>query len=165
MNTPELLLALLGNQRDLLLHLLELTREERACLLYNRLERLEQIVEEQSQVLLEQTGLSRRITRALERLRHARQENAATVSLTGILDLLSEAEAGEVRILSQELSGLASEIQREGRVNWHLAQQAIHYVEYTLRLIGRAKDGPRPYASSPGGEPRHPIQLLVDSCA
>jgi len=164
MNTAKLLLALLGNQRDLLLQLLEITREERACLLSNRLERLEEIVEEQARNLHEQAGLSRRIVRTLERLSHAR-EGADPISLTGIFDALTAAEARDARAFYQELSALAADIQREGRVNWHLAQQAIHYVEYTLKLIGRAKDGPRTYSPVQHGESRRPIQLLVDSCA
>ena len=163
MNTAERLLVLLGTQRELLMRLLELTREERACLLHSRLEQLATIVEEQSAALQEQADLSRRITQCLERSCPGSPRGAVT--LTALLASLTEPEARRVRAYADEVAALSANIQREGRVNWHLAQQAMRYVDYTLQLIGRAKVGPLPYTALPHAGARPSVQMLVDSCA
>ncbi|MHB9024212.1 MAG: flagellar protein FlgN [Armatimonadota bacterium] len=158
------LFTLLESQQQVLTRLLELTREERGCLLDGRLDRLTEIVREQAAQLTEQGRLSTQITTSLERLAAARQFSGR-ISLARFTECLDEPHAGRMRRHYRALTAAADELQRESRVNWYLAQQAMRYVDFTLQCIGHAKDGPLPYMSPLHTKQRRAVQLLMDSCA
>lgn len=163
MTALEHLLSLLGNQREVCQRLLELVREERSCLLNSRLDCLEAIVEEQSALLAKQGAGSTLISRDLERLADELCIEGR-ISLARLIEHLPASPAEQARAYYRDLTTLADDIQREGRVNWHLAQQALSYVDFTLRMVGRAKAGPQPYAVS-ASQDRTAVRLLMDNCA
>jgi flagellar biosynthesis/type III secretory pathway chaperone len=164
MSEIDRLVALLENQQQALTRLLELAREERCCLLEGHLDRLTEIVQEQTALLADHGRLSAHITTTLERMAAAAQL-AGRVSLANIIPCVDEARAGKVRLYYRALTSAADELQRESRVNWYLAQQALKYVDFTLKFIGQAKDGPLPYAPPVHTAQRRSMQFLMDSCA
>lgn len=165
MSALESLLALLARQHALFSRLQALVQEERACLLNSELDRLEGIVQEQSALLTEQSLLSSRVLSTLEGVKTALRLDGR-LSLARLAEYLDDpAQAATVRNYHRELAGMADEIQREGQVNWHLAQQALKYVDFTLKMIGRSKEGPLPYTPTAQDGPQKPVQLVMDSCA
>ncbi|HEY3418643.1 MAG TPA: flagellar protein FlgN [Armatimonadota bacterium] len=164
MSEIDRLVPLLASQQQALTRLLELAREERSCLLEGHLDRLTEIVQEQTTLLTDHGRLSKQITSSLERIAAARQLSGR-VSLARIIPCVDDKRASQVRLYYRALTSAADELQRESRVNWYLAQQALKYVDFTLKFIGQAKDGPLPYAPpQQSGQPRA-VQLLMDSCA
>lgn len=164
MTTPEHLLSLLRAQRDLLLRLQTLAREERTCLLHNQISRLEAISEEQIRLLDEQNTFSRRLSRYLDRLGRA-YAAPQPVTLQSLIAYIPMPLAGDIHTIFEELTALTVNLQRESRINWHLAQQGLHYLDYTMRLIGRATEGPLPYSPAPRGRTRPALHARVDSSA
>jgi hypothetical protein len=164
MSAIERLEALLESQREGLSRLLDLCHAERQCLLQGHLQQLEPITREQAELLARQSVLSMHVYTALEQTARALDlpEHAA---LQDVAARLEAPHGPRVQQLSRALMELAATLQQEGRVNWHLAQQALRYVDFTLKVIGKAKDGPRPYALPSQSVPATAAQLLVDSCA
>jgi len=164
MSAMDHLLGLLASQQDVLSRLQELCREERACLLNSQLDRLDDITQEQRTLLTSQAHLSTRIIQTLDRA-------GIELGLTGRMSLARVAENAQgpvterVREFYSDISAMADELQREGRVNWYLAQQALKYVDFTLKLVGRAKEGPLPYTPHAQAGSMRSTQLLMDSCA
>lgn len=158
------LLSLLASQRDVLSRLLEHVRDERQCLLNNRIDQLDLIISNQAALLAQQHQLSTRITRTLTRI-GAEMQLDGRMSLARIAEHLPSPAAEQARAYYRTLTNLAEELQREGRVNWHLAQQALNYVDFTLRLIGQVKSGPLPYVPPTQRDGCTPMQLMLDSCA
>jgi len=164
MKSIEHLLSLLGSQRDILTRLLELVREERSCLLHNQTQRLEQVIDEQVALLSQQRSSSMEIGKELEQFAielHVKRE----LSLSQLLEQLPPAQSRRLRIPYTELTTLSTELQREGRITWRMAQQAMNYIEFALKLIGRAKIGPAPYASPLKANTRTALQVMIDNCA
>lgn len=157
------LMSLLGTQREVLQRLLDLVREERACLLSSKLERLEAIIEEQTTLLAQQGACATRIVRTLDTLTNQLQVTGRA-SLANIAPHLPSPAAEQAGRYYRELTALADDLQQEGRVNWHLAQQALTYVDFTLKLIGRAKSGPLPYTPDMQ-HAKVALRLLVDNHA
>jgi len=164
MNSIDHLLSLLGGQRDILTRLLELVREERSCLLHNQTERLETVIDEQVALLAEQQASSGNITREIENLSASLHIDGAR-SLTRVIEHLPLPQARQLRTAHRELSALSTELQREGRITWRMAQQAMNYIEFALKLIGRAKIGAVPYTSPTRAGAKMPLQVMIDNCA
>jgi flagellar biosynthesis/type III secretory pathway chaperone len=163
MGANEILINLLDHQRGVLARLRELIDEERTCILDSKIERLQEIVEEQKLVLAEQARLSAQIMRLLDRIGN-QVHSEETFSLSMVIQYLPEPLASTVSDYQRELSAALIEIQREGRINWYLAQQALKYVDFTLRLISN-NSTPQTYQARPQSEPRRSARLLMDSCA
>lgn len=164
MKSIEHLLSLLGSQRDILTRLLELVREERSCLLHNQTQRLEEVIDEQVALLSQQRSSSMEIGKELEQFAvelHVNRE----LSLSQLLEQLPPAQSRRLRIPYTELTTLSTELQREGRITWRMAQQAMNYIEFALKLIGRAKIGPTPYSSPLKASARTSLQVMIDNCA
>ncbi len=164
MGATEHLLVLLANQREVLTRLQELGRTERESLLNSQLDQLEGIVQEQGRLLSSQARLSSRIAQLLARLSQELQLTG-TPTLSNIAESLTGPDAQTIRSYCRELNAMAEDVQREGRVNWYLSQHALKYVDFTIKLIGRSKDGPMPYL--PTAQPRaaRPMQFLLDNQA
>ena len=159
------LLDLLEQQQEILARLRALIHQERESLLDGNLGQVEEVTNVQSHLLAQQAKLSARIAALLRQL-GGQLHLDGHISLAKIVDFLSDEQAHRVRAYYQEISSLAEDVQREGRLNWHLSQQALKYVEFTLRTIGRAKESPAPsYAPAARAGHERPIQLLMDSCA
>ncbi len=158
------LLGLLEAQQTLLTRLLGLTREERDCLLDSRLDRLEAIVAEQTELLTAQRTLSTRIAAQLARLA-ADQGLEGRITLARVAETLPEPAAAHVTTYYRTITTLTETVQREGRTNWHLSQQALKYVDFTLKLIGRAGEGARLYSPTAQAAPRPAVQLWLDRSA
>jgi flagellar biosynthesis/type III secretory pathway chaperone len=163
MEAIDRLLPLLGNQREVLLRLLELVHEERTYLLNSQLDHLETAVEAQGNLLAKEAALSTQITRVLDRL-GKELHISGRASLARIIEHLTGSVADELRDYYRSLTQLADQLQREGRINWHLAQQALKYVDFTLKLIGDAKHQPVSYGPSAHRARGKSTQLLMDSC-
>ncbi len=163
MGASEILVNLLEHQRGVLSRLRELIDEERTCILDSKIERLQEIVEEQKLVLAEQSRLSAQITKLLDKIGNQVQSNEL-FSLSMVIQYLPEPIATTVENYQRELSSALIDIQREGRINWYLAQQALKYVDFTLRLISN-NGSPQTYQQRPNSEPRRSARLLMDSCA
>lgn len=163
MSAIERLESLLGSQQEGLSRLLDLCHQERQCLLQGHLQQLEPITREQAELLARQSILSMHIFTALEHAAGALglPEHAA---LQDVIDRLEAPRNPRLQQLARSLMELASTLQQEGRINWHLAQQALRYVDFTLKVIGKAKDGPQTYSPMTQAAPAA-AQLLVDSCA
>lgn len=159
----ENLLNLLETQRGVFRRLLELVRQERTCLLHSQLDSLDAIIDEQSALLSQQRINASHITRELERLA-VRLHIEGHVTLARVAEKIPAAYGTTLTDLYRELHSLAAEVQHEGRVTWQLAQQALSYIDFTMKLIGKAKSGPTTYAPSMKAPSRTAMQLLVDSC-
>ncbi len=164
MGVSEQLLILLGNQREVLLRLHELCRQERESLLNSAVDRLEAIIQEQSKLLATQSRLSARIAYALQRLA-AEQRLTGAPTLSQVAAALPAPDGDTLRAHSHALAELADTVQQEGRVNWYLSQQAMKYMDFTLKLIGRSKEGPQPYVPTAHLRDTRPMQLLLDNRA
>lgn len=164
MNLIDHLLSHLGTQRDVLLRLQALSQEERTCLLNSRLDRLEEITAEQQVLLTTQAQLSHRITNHLERL-GAELQLSGRITLSRIAETITGPQAATLQAYYREITEVAEYVQREGRVNWYLSQQALKYVDFTLKLLGRVKSGPALYTPRVQEKSNRSMQLLMDSCA
>lgn len=158
------LLTLLARQRDVLQRLLELARDEQACLLNSRLDTLDTIVEAQANLLIEQGTLSIDIVHALEQLavEHPFDER---ITLARVAEHLPMPAAAQVRSLYRDLTAMAETLRREGRINWALAQQGLRFIRFTLQAIGRTKDGPLPYLPHQRSGEGNALRLLMDASA
>jgi flagellar biosynthesis/type III secretory pathway chaperone len=163
MGANEILINLLEHQRGVLTRLRELIDAERTCILDSKIEELQKIVEEQKLVLAEQARLSTQIIRLLDRIGNQVQSEE-TFSLSMVIKYLPEPMAETVANYQRELSTALIDIQREGRINWYLAQQALKYVDFTLRLISN-NGTPQTYQARQQSEPRRSTRFLMDSCA
>jgi flagellar biosynthesis/type III secretory pathway chaperone len=163
MGANEILINLLEHQQGVLARLRELIDEERSCILDSKIERLQDIVEEQKLVLAEQARLSAQIIRLLDRIGNQVQSDES-FSLSMVIKYLPEPFATTVTNYQRELSTALLDIQREGRINWYLAQQALKYVDFTLRLISNNGTS-QTYQARPQSEPRRSARFLMDSCA
>jgi len=164
MQALEQLERLLDAQRDGLSRLLDLCMRERECLLTAGIAELDTVTREQAELLARQAWLSTQTFTALEDLACS-LEMPAHSALSDLLPRL-DAEAGSrLQRRARLLTEFADAVQREGRVNWHLAQQALRYVDFTLKVIGQAKDGPHPYAPASPSAHRNGARLLMNSCA
>ena len=164
MKSIEHLLSLLGSQRDILTRLLELVREERSCLLHNQTQRLEAVIDEQVALLSEQRRSSIEIGKELGLFAEALHVHRE-LSLSQLLEQLPPAQARRLRTPYTELTTLSTELQREGRITWQMAQQAMNYIDFALKLIGRAKTGAVPYSSPLKASTRASLQMMIDNCA
>jgi flagellar biosynthesis/type III secretory pathway chaperone len=163
MRVVEHLLEMLEKQQQILLRLLELVREERSCILNSRLDQLDRITQEQVDLLHQQETLSPRIISGLQEVGKALNASGH-LSLARISEYLEEPAADQARKYHKSLTSIAEEVQQEGQVNWQLAQHALKYVDFTLKLIGQAKEGTQTY-SLPSQENTKPMQLLLDQSA
>jgi flagellar biosynthesis/type III secretory pathway chaperone len=163
MSPTDALLNLLVRQQEVLTRLLELCREERACLLDSELPRLEVIIDAQSSLLSEQARINARIVQVLDTM-GTELGLAGRCSLARVMEQLGD-EGARYRTHYQRLHELTETVQREARVNWHLAHQALKYVDYTLKVLGRAKEGPEPYSPFALTGSSRRLQLLMDSSA
>lgn len=159
----ENLLNLLESQRGVFCRLLELVRQERACLLHSRLDSLDAIINEEVALLSQQRINASHITRELERLAMLLGLDGH-VTLARVTEHLPPSRATRLQDYYRELHSLAIELQHEGRVTWQLAQQALSYVDFTLKLIGQAKAGPVPYSPHVKTSSRAALRMLVDRC-
>jgi hypothetical protein len=164
MTTHNLLISRLEIQREVLLRLLELNREERACILGHQLDRLEEIISEQATLLKRQAKLSEQIGAAIEQL-GAGLQLEGWITLARVAEALTGDQAQPLCDLHRELTALSTQLQRESQVNWHLAQQALQYIDFTLKAIGSLQEGPRTYKRRPQRETSAAVQLLMDHCA
>jgi hypothetical protein len=158
------LLGLLEAQQTLLTRLLGLTREERDCLLDSRLDRLEAIVAEQTALLATQQQLSNRISLALTHLADALHIDGR-ITLARVAETLTGPAAARVTAFYRAITSLTETVQREGRTNWHLSQQALKYVDFTLKLIGRTQSDSKLYAPGAQAASRPAVQLWLDRSA
>jgi len=163
MSNLEHLLSLLGSQREVLSRLLELVREERECLVHNRTERLEVVIEDEVQLLAIQREVSTRIVRELTRLCLAHGLEGQP-SLGRLIDAVPAPDADRLRDCSTTLTTLTTELQREGRITWFMAQRAMNYIDFALKLIGRAQLGAVPYSPRAAQTPAS-LQVLINNCA
>lgn len=164
MHNIDHLLSLLGEERDVLTHLLDLVREERSCLLLNHVERLEAVIEEQMSLLAVQRHSSLRITQELAELSSALDIDGSP-SLGCVIEHLPSSQADVLRSRHEELTALAAELQREGRITWHMAQQAMNYIDFALKLIGRSCLGAMPYSPHKKSSAPASVQVLINNCA
>ena len=166
MGAFDYLLTLLASQREVLLRLQTLCRQERECLLNGQLDRLEEIVTEQQNLLTKQAALSTRITSTLGRVGQDYQLGDDT-SLSHVADQLFT--GGEGRNRAQLSPGVEVDVGRAPargtREFGYLAQQALKYVDFTLKLISKSKDGPTPYLPPAHTAQRRSLQLLMDNRA
>jgi len=159
------LLSLLQQQQEVLARLQALCAEQRECILSSDIDRLDAVAQQQQALLAAQATLSARVIRILDTLGH-NFSLTGTPSLARIAETLTGDDGRQVRHFYQDISRRAGEIQREGRVNWYLAQQALSYIDFTLKLVGSAQEGPMPYlhlTRSPQSTPTH--HLLMDDRA
>ncbi|HOF86723.1 MAG TPA: flagellar protein FlgN [Armatimonadota bacterium] len=164
MKALEQLERLLEAQRDGLARLLDLCARERECLLAAGIAELDAITHAQAELLARQAWLCTQTFTALEALAQ-RLEMPPHTALSELIPRLDAETGARIQRRAQGLTELADAVQREGRVNWHLAQQALRYVDFTLKVIGQAKEGPHPYAPVKPSAPQQGARLLMNSCA
>ena len=144
MGATATLLGLLKQQQDVLARLQALCAEQRECILGSDIIRLDVVTQQQQSLLAAQAALSTRITRVLEGMCRDLALDGPP-SLARLAETLTGDDSRQVRQFHQDIRRRAAEIQRDGRLNWYLAQQALRYIDFTLKLVGHAQDGPQPY--------------------
>jgi hypothetical protein len=164
MRAIERMESLLAAQQVGLSRLLALCEQERTCLLNGNIQQLDTVTREQAELLARHAILCTQTFSALEAAASQLHLPAQT-AMSALLAHLDLPTGQRLQSSARILTEMADTLQREGRINWHLAQQALRYVDFTLKVISQAKDGPRPYAPSTQPPPAMSAQLLVDSCA
>ena len=164
MGATSTLLSLLRQQQEILARLQALCAEQRDCILSSDIARLDAVAQQQQPLLAAQAVLSTRIIRALENL-YRDLSLTGPPSLARLAEVLTGEDDRQIRHYYQDIRHRASEVQREGRVNWYLAQQALKYIDFTLKLVGHAKDGPKPYLHLGRSLPAPAMHLLMDDHA
>jgi flagellar biosynthesis/type III secretory pathway chaperone len=159
MDAMTILTSLLDAQREALLRLQQLCRDERAALMSSDVEQLAAITEAQQEMMARQSRLSGRITQLLATL--ATQLGLAAPSLREVAAALGGEAATTLSTYHRELTALSDDVQRESRVNWYLVQHALKYMEFTLSLVGKSQEGPTPYLPPTRSAPRA-MHVLMD---
>lgn len=164
MRETEEFLSLLACQRDLLLRLLDLTKDEHESLVHGKPELLDAITQEKTRLFTAQAKLSEHVTTAMMRIVGDGSLDPSTLTLSRVLEYLDASAAEAVRALAKELFELEERLQREGRINYVLAQQSLRYIDYTLRIVSQDMDDPLPYHPTQSTTNK-PVRLLMDTSA
>jgi hypothetical protein len=155
-------LAAMARECELYDALRTAAEEQRSCLIRGDAPRLEQIVDQES-------DLARRAAHAARRTQTHLDHLARALALpdgwrgADVAQALPAEAAGRYQGLRRRLLSLADELRRLSRINHQLASGALGYIDFSLRLIGGGGAGCRPYA--PDGSPpeNRPGNLLVDT--
>jgi hypothetical protein len=142
--------------------LLALAEEQRSCLIGGRAVRLEEIVQEQSDLVRRAGHAARRTEVQIDGL--ARSLALPAGSRASELARVLPGQAGQRCLgLRRRLLSLADDLRRLGKINHRLAVGALGYIDFSLRLIGGAGAVAQPYGQDGSPPPNQPGRLVVDT--
>ena len=127
------LCAIIEREIDLQGQLLAVAERQQAALTAGQTQALNEIADEQWRLLRRAAALDRRLAAAVERLARAHEHSDAT--LAAVAALAPEPMRTRLRQLVGRLSEVADRVQRTGRINAALADNALGLIDFSLRAI------------------------------